>query len=92
MEVRAGCRRSSGIVFGRGLFVAETPQNDDLIWRIRGRRRWHEGVVAVGRDVRAQAYLFAYSDAFYVMGAALIVAVVTTVLMAKGRDGAAGAH
>jgi MFS transporter, DHA2 family, multidrug resistance protein len=53
---------------------------------------WHEAVVAVGRDVRAQAFLFAYSDAFFVMGAALIIAVVTTVLMAKSHGGGAGAH
>ena len=38
---------------------------------------WHEAVVQIGRAVRAQSYLLAYSDAFYLMGAALLLALAT---------------
>ncbi len=53
---------------------------------------WHDAAVQIGRTVRAQSYLLAYSDAFYAMGAALVVAAVTVVLMAKSSGGGAGAH
>ncbi|HEY2132610.1 MAG TPA: DHA2 family efflux MFS transporter permease subunit, partial [Acetobacteraceae bacterium] len=54
---------------------------------------WHEAVVQVGRIVRAQAYFLAYADAFFVMGAALLMAIVAVLLMRKaGGAGAAGAH
>jgi DHA2 family multidrug resistance protein len=53
---------------------------------------WHDAVVAIGRTVQAQSYFFAYSDAFYLMGAALILALLTTFLMAKTSGGGAGAH
>jgi DHA2 family multidrug resistance protein len=54
---------------------------------------WHEAVVQIGRTVRAQAYLLAYSDAFYLLGAALLLAMLTTFAMRKASDGGgAGAH
>jgi MFS transporter, DHA2 family, multidrug resistance protein len=54
---------------------------------------WHDAVVQIGRTVRMQAYLLAYSDAFYLMGAALLLAMLTTVAMRKsGGGGGAGAH
>ncbi len=53
---------------------------------------WREAVVQLGRTIRAQANLLAYSDAFYVMGVALILALLTALLMAKSSGGGAGAH
>jgi DHA2 family multidrug resistance protein len=54
---------------------------------------WHEAVVQIGRTVRAQSYFLAYSDAFYLMGAALIIALATAFMMRKsGGGGGAGAH
>jgi DHA2 family multidrug resistance protein len=54
---------------------------------------WHEAVVQIGRTVRAQAYFLAYSDAFYLMGSALILALAMAFLMRKsGGGGGAGAH
>jgi MFS transporter, DHA2 family, multidrug resistance protein len=53
---------------------------------------WHDAVVAIGRTVRAQSYFLAYSDTFFVMGCALLLAVVTAVLMARSAGGAAGGH
>ena len=47
----------------------------------------------VGRIVRAQSYFLAYADAFFVMGVALLIAIVAVMLMRKaGGAGAAGAH
>jgi DHA2 family multidrug resistance protein len=54
---------------------------------------WHEAVVQIGRIVRLQSNLLAYSDAFYVMGAALLLAIVAVLMMRKASGGAAaGAH
>jgi DHA2 family multidrug resistance protein len=53
---------------------------------------WHDAVVQIGRTVRAQSYLLAYSDAFYLMGAALLLALVTSLAMRKSSGGGAGAH
>ena len=53
---------------------------------------WHQAVVQVGRVVRAQSYFLAYSDAFYLMGAALLLALVTSLAMRKSAGGGAGAH
>jgi DHA2 family multidrug resistance protein len=53
---------------------------------------WHEAVVQIGRAIRAQSYLLAYSDAFYLMGAALLLALVTSLAMGKSSGGGAGAH
>ena len=53
---------------------------------------WHDAVVAVGRTVRAQSYFLAYGDTFFIMGCALLLAVVAAVLMARSAGGAAGGH
>ena len=53
---------------------------------------WHEAVVQIGRAVRMQSYLLAYSDAFYLMGAALLLALGTALAMRKSSGGGAGAH
>jgi DHA2 family multidrug resistance protein len=53
---------------------------------------WHDAIVAVGRSVRAQSYLLAYGDTFFIMGCALLLAIVAAVLMARSSGGAAGAH
>jgi MFS transporter, DHA2 family, multidrug resistance protein len=53
---------------------------------------WHDAVVQIGRIIRAQSYLLAYSDAFYLMGAALLLAMLTTLAMRKSTGAGAGAH
>jgi DHA2 family multidrug resistance protein len=54
---------------------------------------WHEAVVQIGRTVRAQSYLLAYSDAFYLMGTALLLALAASLAMRKSSAvGGAGAH
>jgi DHA2 family multidrug resistance protein len=53
---------------------------------------WHEAVVQIGRTIRAQSYFLAYSDAFYLMGAALLLALLTLAGMRKSSGGGAGAH
>jgi MFS transporter, DHA2 family, multidrug resistance protein len=54
---------------------------------------WHEAVVQIGRTVRAQSYFMAYSDAFYLMGVALLLALAASLAMRKsGSVGGAGAH
>jgi MFS transporter, DHA2 family, multidrug resistance protein len=53
----------------------------------------HEAVVQIGRTVRAQSYLLAYSDAFYLMGVALLMALVTSLAMRRSSGGGgAGTH
>ena len=53
---------------------------------------WHNAVVQIGRTIRAQSFLLAYSDAFYLMGAALLLALATSLAMRKSNGGGAGAH
>jgi DHA2 family multidrug resistance protein len=53
---------------------------------------WHDAVVQIGRTIRDQSYLLAYSDAFYLMGAALLLAMLTTFAMRKSAGSGAGAH
>src|SRR4051795_11941248 len=55
---------------------------------------WHEAVVQVGRTVRAQAYFLAYGDAFALLGAGLVIALLAAFLLRKPAStaGAAGAH
>jgi DHA2 family multidrug resistance protein len=42
--------------------------------------------------IREQPRRLAYSDAFYLMGAALLLALVTSLAMRKSGGGGAGAH
>jgi MFS transporter, DHA2 family, multidrug resistance protein len=53
---------------------------------------WHDAVVQIGRTIRAQSFLLAYSDAFYLMGAALLLALLTALAMQKSNTGGAPAH
>lgn len=52
---------------------------------------WHQAVVAIGRIVRQQSYVMAYGDAFFVMGAALALALVATLLLKRGGGAGGGA-
>lgn len=52
-----------------------------------------EAIVAIGRVVRRQATVMGYSDAFVVMGAALVISLLLALLLKKsGGSAASGAH
>ena len=54
---------------------------------------WHRAVVAIGMTVRRQATIMAFSDTFYLLGAALLVALAATLLFKKtGPLGSGAAH
>jgi DHA2 family multidrug resistance protein len=55
---------------------------------------WHDGVVAIGRMIRGQAFFLGYGDAFYLVGAILVVGVMAVLFLKKpaGMGGAGGAH
>jgi MFS transporter, DHA2 family, multidrug resistance protein len=54
---------------------------------------WHEAVVAIGRTVREQAYIMAFGDTFYLLGAGLLVALVATLLLKRETQiNPGGAH
>jgi DHA2 family multidrug resistance protein len=53
----------------------------------------HRAYVAIGHIVQKQAYILAFSDTFYALGAALIVAMLASLLLKKpDRVDAGGAH
>jgi DHA2 family multidrug resistance protein len=53
----------------------------------------HEAVIAIGRRVRLESFLLAYGDAFFLLGAAMIVAVFVVFLLRKPNHlGAGGGH
>jgi DHA2 family multidrug resistance protein len=53
----------------------------------------HEAIVAIGRAVHHQATIMAYGDAFYVIGAALVVALAAILLLRKADPaGGGGVH
>jgi MFS transporter, DHA2 family, multidrug resistance protein len=53
----------------------------------------HRAVVAIGRIVQKQASILAFSDTFYLLGAALIVALIAALLLKKpGQLESGGAH
>jgi DHA2 family multidrug resistance protein len=53
----------------------------------------HQAIVAIGLRVRQQADIMAFSDTFYLMGAALVAALVATLLLKKADHlHAGGAH
>jgi MFS transporter, DHA2 family, multidrug resistance protein len=53
----------------------------------------HRAIVAIGRIVQKQAFILAFSDTFYLLGAALIVALVAALFLKKpGHVSAGGAH
>ena len=54
---------------------------------------WRKAVVAIGRDVRQEAFLMGYGDTFFLLGIVLTVAVVAVLLLRKAdRPAAGGAH
>ena len=54
---------------------------------------WHKAVVAIGARVHQQAFTMAFGDTFYLLGAALVVALVSALLLKKpARLSAGGAH
>jgi DHA2 family multidrug resistance protein len=53
---------------------------------------WHRAVAAIGQGVRQQAYVMAFGDTFYLLGAALIVALVAALLLRRPDHVEAGAH
>jgi DHA2 family multidrug resistance protein len=53
----------------------------------------HRAYVAIGRIVQKQAYILAFSDTFYLLGIALIVALLAVLFLKKpGQTSAGGAH
>jgi DHA2 family multidrug resistance protein len=53
----------------------------------------HRAVVAIGKIVQKQAFILAFSDMFYLLGAALIIALVASLLLKKpGHLESGGAH
>lgn len=53
----------------------------------------HRAYVAIGHVVQKQAYIFAFSDTFYLLGLALIVAFIASLFLKKpGQVSAGGAH
>ncbi|MBR0971294.1 MDR family MFS transporter [Bradyrhizobium japonicum] len=53
----------------------------------------HRAYVAIGKVVQKQAFILAFSDTFYVLGAALIIALLAALLLKKsGPLEAGGAH
>jgi len=53
----------------------------------------HRAVVAIGKIVQKQAFILAFSDTFYLLGVALIVALVAVLLLKKpGTLAGGGAH
>jgi MFS transporter, DHA2 family, multidrug resistance protein len=53
----------------------------------------HRAYVAVGKIVQKQAFTLAFSDTFYLLGVALIVALIASLLLKKpGHLESGGAH
>jgi MFS transporter, DHA2 family, multidrug resistance protein len=50
----------------------------------------HRAIVAIGRIVQKQAFILAFSDTFYLLGAALIVALIAVLLLKKPNTLASG--
>lgn len=53
----------------------------------------HQAIAAIGRSVQRQAYIMAFSDSFYLLGAALVAALGASLVLRKpGRVQAGGGH
>ena len=50
----------------------------------------HRAIVAIGNTVQKQAFILAYSDTFYLLGAALIVALIAALMLKKPNTLASG--
>jgi DHA2 family multidrug resistance protein len=54
---------------------------------------WHKAVVAIANRVHQQAYTMAFADTFYLLGVALVAALLSALLLKKaGSTSAGGAH
>ncbi|MDE1150086.1 MAG: DHA2 family efflux MFS transporter permease subunit [Azospirillaceae bacterium] len=53
---------------------------------------WNQAIQAIGKSVKLQSFLLAYGDAFYLMGAALLLALAAALFMQKTAGSGAGAH
>jgi DHA2 family multidrug resistance protein len=51
----------------------------------------HRAYVAIGNVVQKQAFILAFSDTFYLMGAALLVGLMAVLFLKKAGQLAAGA-
>ena len=53
----------------------------------------HKAVVAIGLKIRQQSNVMAFSDTFFLLGSALLIALVAVLLLKKsGEASGAGAH
>jgi DHA2 family multidrug resistance protein len=52
----------------------------------------HRAIIAVGQTIRAQATIMGYADAFALLGAVLIIAIIPVALLKKGSAAGGGAH
>jgi DHA2 family multidrug resistance protein len=53
----------------------------------------HRAYVAIGKVIQKQAFILAFSDTFYLLGVALIVALIATLLLKRpDRIEAGGGH
>ena len=52
----------------------------------------HRAVIAVGQTIRAQATLMGYADCFGLLGAMLVLGVLSVAMLKKGSSAAGGAH
>ena len=53
----------------------------------------HRAYVAIGKVVQKQAFILAFSDTFYLLGVALIVALIAALMLKKPNHlDAGGAH
>ncbi len=52
----------------------------------------HRAIVAVGETIRAQATLMGYADAFGLLGAVLVCAILSVAMLRKGSASTGGAH
>jgi DHA2 family multidrug resistance protein len=50
----------------------------------------HRAIIAIGKIVQKQAFILAFSDTFYLLGAALIVALIAVLLLKKPNTLASG--
>ena len=56
-------------------------------------RAQHEAIVAIGRIVKRQAFIMGYADTFFLLGIALLLALIATVCLRKPDNlSAGGAH
>jgi DHA2 family multidrug resistance protein len=52
----------------------------------------HRAIAAIGRAIQKQAFVMAFSDTFYLLGVALLVAIGATLLLKRPAALAPGGH